>query len=107
MFVKWWPDFEAKLTKLPTVPAAAVVPHRTERDLLEELLARVKGVRDAGPSQNPNLTRTDIAAVRVQLLAKIAEVEVKRVEMMREGNHSGLYDLQRIVQDLKTELYRL
>ena len=80
VFEKWWPEFAERLKTLPSIPAAAAIQPRSEHDLLEELLARVKGVQDAGPLQNPNLARTELASIRAQLAIKIADVEMKKLE---------------------------
>jgi hypothetical protein len=41
IFARWWPDLEATLTKIPpyvTTDASKVIPVRSERDILEEIL---------------------------------------------------------------------
>src|ERR1035437_2765095 len=50
-FEVWWPKLEAKLTLLPS-DGTAIGPQRSERDLLEEVLALVRNQsRPAAPSQ--------------------------------------------------------
>jgi len=39
-----WPDFEAKIKKILTEPAKTSTPHRSQADLLAEVLERVRGL---------------------------------------------------------------
>jgi len=41
-FEKWWPDLEDRLHRIPVSSAAASVPKRTDRQILEEILELVR-----------------------------------------------------------------
>lgn len=52
-FEVWWPRLEVKLDKLP-VDDAAAAPRRADRDLLEEILALVRGQNRSKISKLPD-----------------------------------------------------
>lgn len=110
VFEKWWPDFEKKMNNLPSVPQPTVVPLRSERDILEELLARTKTIQDLAKLQEPVLSRADVATARAQLALKIAEIETKRIETEERYSATGLpsisrtFELSSVVHDLRRAL---
>jgi len=60
VFEKWWPDLEKRLRAIPLSRAAAKLPKRTDRELLEEILEHV---RNASKSNSGSRALAPIKAV--------------------------------------------
>lgn len=71
-FTGWWPQLEAQLKSLPP-DGAAMQPHRTERDLLEEILGLVRN-----QDRNPPKRHAHISAKSKLIMDTVWQALVKQ-----------------------------
>ncbi len=91
IYDKWIDEFLQNLAKIPA-PIPGQAPKRSERDLLEEVLARMKGAQDF---DRTNLViqdkKLDKIALMVQVSLKIADVKLSQLQES-DGYKKTLYD---------------
>ena len=111
IFEKWWPDFQQQLKSIP-MPSQSPPAERSERNLLQEVLAILRAVQTTGqiaPSigsfrQDPVLTSVQSSpkeSLRVQLLLRISELELLALE---EKEVTKKAQIGPIIYALKSEL---
>ena len=112
IFEKWWPEFEHKLNSIPPV-SRSTPAQRSERDLLDEVLAILRGIQTSGQLAGvagPNRQETVISSgpswskesLRVQLALRIAELELLVLE--HEKDYQKKFAIQQIIGNLKLEM---
>ena len=112
IFEKWWPECEHKLTSIPPV-SRSTPAQRSERDLLDEVLAILRGIQTSGQlagAAGPNRQETVISSghsgskesLRVQLALRIADLELLALE--HEKDFQKKYAIQQIIGNLKLEM---
>jgi hypothetical protein len=112
VFEKWWPDFERELHSVPTRSTVAAA-RRTDHEILEEVLAIVRGIQADGQSADQvvadrqrrlldGASALSKESLRVQLMLKIAELEVLHSDA--KGDVQKQLDIRRMINALNSEL---
>lgn len=103
-FERWWPDLETAINNLP--PVAPIKPTRTDRDLLEEILERVRSLGRQTSARQQTYWTPDMLAEAKALDELVSDMGLekefnlfKHLKGTPEGNLSRAF-VAKFVRDL-------
>jgi hypothetical protein len=95
-FDRWWPDLEEQLKGIPRTPGASE-PQRSERDILEEILESVRGLK--------RVYSPALAEERLQFTSDlpVSQMNVNRLlDSVTQSYRQSLADVMESIQDIES-----